>query len=571
VDAEHCSVDGEKLGGPQVVKGKKIERYVFDDLLGLGGTGCVYKGRTEDGQACAIKLLFREMAGDESLVQRFRREAEAVSQIHHPNVVKIFGHGTTPAGTVFIAMEHLEGKTLKDILEADAPLSHSRAGRMAEQIASGLGEAHRLGFVHRDLKPGNIMICRDRMGREQVKLLDFGIVASIRERDSDQRLTKTGYIVGTPTYMAPEQIDPKAVGPQVDVYAIGVMLYEMLCGQPPFRGTLEQILVAKMTEDPTPIEHSGELGELALRFLEKDPEKRPQNALQASAQLGRLALLSDDPATVRAEIPDLPSYAEVGPAPNTLKFEDSSSDPSWTTDRTKPSTTLRDDWSADTRRINFEWPGSLEHTRPPIGSAPADEVVAPYRPDTLIDGVPAGMSEGHTVPPVSASAPAVITQPRGESDLDMPTQISASPIGSLDRDTDEDMEKQKPSVSEPLGGRITLDLTERDSNKPTEQTQPADANGEDLVEDARTEDTFDRFRREEPSYTGEEATDLQFVYDPALRPPPAPVTRPSEPRSVMSVRLLALGVIVFSLFVMAAVLAFDYFTTETVIIDVPHP
>src|SRR5688572_24863226 len=290
VDAEHCSVDGEKLGGPSILRGLKLDEYAFDDLLGVGGTGCVYRGHMGSGRTCAIKLLFREMAGDESLIERFRREAEAVAEMDHPNVVRIYGYGTSPGGTAYIAMEYLEGKTLKDILEADAPLAHSRAGRIAEQLASGLGEAHRLGFVHRDLKPGNVMICRDRFGREQVKLLDFGIVASIKERGQDERLTKTGYIVGTPTYMAPEQIDPKQVGPQVDVYALGVMLYEMLCGQPPFRGTLEQILVAKMTEDPTPIEHGGELGALALRFLEKDPSKRPQNALQATAQLGRLAL-----------------------------------------------------------------------------------------------------------------------------------------------------------------------------------------------------------------------------------------------------------------------------------------
>src|SRR5687767_2367526 len=154
IDAEHCSVDGEKLGSPAVLRGKAIDAYVFDDLLGVGGTGCVYRGHTKLGVPCAIKLLFREMASDESLIERFRREAEAVTEMDHPNVVRIFGYGTTPAGTVFIAMEHLEGKTLKDILEADAPLAHARAGRIAEQMASGLGEAHRLGFVHRDLKPG---------------------------------------------------------------------------------------------------------------------------------------------------------------------------------------------------------------------------------------------------------------------------------------------------------------------------------------------------------------------------------------------------------------------------------
>lgn len=567
VDAGHCSVDGQKLGGPQILRGRVVDEYVFEELLGLGATGCVYLGhRKGDEIPCAIKLLFREMAADESLTERFRREAEAVGAMDHPNVVKILGHGTTPAGTVFLAMEFLEGKTLKEVLEQEAPLGAVRAGRIAEQMASGLGEAHRLGFVHRDLKPGNIMLVPDEFGRDQVKLLDFGIVASLKERESDQRLTKTGYIVGTPTYMAPEQIDPKAVGPQVDVYAMGVMIYEMLSGHPPFHGTLEQILVAKMTHDPEPIDGGGELGELALRFLEKDPEKRPQTALQVSAQLGRLSLLSEDPATVRAGVPDLPSYDDVGAAPPTVRVEDEG----WGTERTLPSSQTGDDWSADTRRINFESPPPIDFTHPTMVADTEEAVVA--RPDTLIDGIPGSMHPGakQIVPPLQPPGePVVITRKTRNHSNEIPTEISPAPDEPLDRDTDEDMPKPSVSISDTDPTTVAGDSDDdgdsddRGLDAPTEADEPASP--------PPPADMFDRFRGESDAGAGDEETALEFIADPASNPPLPSIEEPEPDEERSSpIRIIALSVILLALMVIAAVLAFDFFTTETVLIDVPN-
>ena len=313
-DPEFCSLDGERLApsGTDPLIGRTLAGCRLEARLGVGSSGCVYRGRhLASGEPCAVKLLYGELAGDRSVAQRFRREAEVVAQIRHPNVVSIIEHGTTAAGLTFLVMEYLEGRTLKEVIEAEAPLEQRRSALILEQLTAGLAEAHRLGYVHRDLKPGNVIVVGPP-GEERAKILDFGIVASLRDTNTEDRLTRTGFIVGTPIYMAPEQIDPNALSPQVDVYALGVILYEMLAGAPPFRGTVEQILVAKMTARPAPLPSAGPLGALALELLESNPKKRPQSALYVRALLGRMALLSPDPATVKARVPALPEISDGG-------------------------------------------------------------------------------------------------------------------------------------------------------------------------------------------------------------------------------------------------------------------
>ena len=154
---------------------------------------------------------------------RFRREIEAVTAIDHPNIVKILDHGSSPADRTYMVMELVQGPTLRTIIEREAPLDARRVLHFAEQLAAGLSEAHRKGFVHRDLKPANIIVSRDAAGADLLKILDFGIVAAPLEARSE-RITKTGFLVGTPAYMAPEQVDSKTITPRADVYALGVIL-----------------------------------------------------------------------------------------------------------------------------------------------------------------------------------------------------------------------------------------------------------------------------------------------------------------------------------------------------------
>ena len=419
-DPEFCSFDGTRLLTEEHgLRGKVFAGYRIDELVGIGGTGCVFSGaRVTDGTRVAIKVLFGEMATDKSIAARFEREAEAMSAIRHRNVVAILDYGRTDAGLVYLVMAYLDGVTLRERIEQSAPLTKDHAGRILEELTAGLAEAHRQGYVHRDLKPGNVILVGP-FGREEVKILDFGIVASLREGTEKERLTKTGYIIGTPTYMAPEQVDPSAITPQVDVYALGVILYEMLKGEAPFNGTLEQILVAKMTTKAKPIEGGGDLGELALRMLAMEPGDRPPSALHVSAELSRLSLLTDDPATVRADAPALEKWSAPTAAQDVRLID--RTDANDFVEETHED--VHDEWSSETRRVDasedlIEF-GEVS-TRSQLTNR-ADTVIDQIPDDEAFDGLPA------MVTPKDDDA--LLDADTGDQDVgeEIPTRITERP------------------------------------------------------------------------------------------------------------------------------------------------
>ena len=212
----------------QVVSG----RYRILSLLGEGGMGAVYLAEhTLMRKRVALKLLHAEMSRDEEVLARFRREAEAAAHVEHPNVAAATDFGQTDDGAFFLVLEYVEGTSLRDTLQKGA-LSAERSLHVARQIALALERAHGAGIVHRDLKPENVMLVQRGDDPDFVKVLDFGIakVESHLQRDAGQPLTRLGTILGTPEYMAPEQALGEAVGPGADLYAVGVILYEMLTG-----------------------------------------------------------------------------------------------------------------------------------------------------------------------------------------------------------------------------------------------------------------------------------------------------------------------------------------------------
>ncbi len=281
-DTVHCLLDGAELAAiNDPLIGKTIAGcYVIEDMLGEGGMSTVYRARHKlVDRACAIKVMNPVLATDTNVRERFRREARSTQTIAHPNVIEIFDQGEMDDGVPYIVMDLLDGATLSTLVDA-GPIATARSLPIMIQIARGIARAHDLGVVHRDLKPDNIFICRRPDSGDLVKILDFGIARS----RADTRLTNAGELFGTPQYMAPERITAGEAGPSVDLYALGVIFFEMATGQLPFNAPdPATFLIRHMTEVPPPprkIEARvpERLDALVLQLLEKDPRSRPVDA-----------------------------------------------------------------------------------------------------------------------------------------------------------------------------------------------------------------------------------------------------------------------------------------------------
>ncbi|HEY7605036.1 MAG TPA: Stk1 family PASTA domain-containing Ser/Thr kinase [Gaiellaceae bacterium] len=261
-------------------------RYKVVRKLGTGGMANVYLAEDQElGRRVAIKMLDDRHAQDEQFVERFRREAKNAAGLSHPNVVSIYDRGQAE-GTYYIAMEYLEGRTLKELLVARGPTPIPVAIDYARQILAALGFAHQHGVVHRDIKPHNVAVAPD--GR--IKVMDFGIA-----RAGTSQMTETGSIIGTAQYLSPEQAKGAPVGPTSDIYSVGIVLYEMLTGSVPFTGdTPLEIAMKHLSATPEPPseqrpEVPPELDSIVLRALAKRPEDRYQTAEAMDADLARAA------------------------------------------------------------------------------------------------------------------------------------------------------------------------------------------------------------------------------------------------------------------------------------------
>ncbi len=265
------------IGHGQVI----AERYRLIELLGEGGMGAVFKAEhVRMGKALAVKLLRGDFARDPSAVARFRVEAQIVSRLSHPHTIAVFDFGEIGAEGFYLAMEYVPGKNLATLLAAHGTLGEERAAGIAEQILGSLAEAHEAGVVHRDVKPANVMVVEAREG-DFVKVLDFGIA---KLRVSGGVETTMGAVLGTPSYLAPEQARGAEVDGRADLYSVGALLYELVSGRPPFvaAGPLE-VLAAHLHEPPTPLREvapavSRGLEEVVHRALAKLPEDRFESA-----------------------------------------------------------------------------------------------------------------------------------------------------------------------------------------------------------------------------------------------------------------------------------------------------
>ena len=272
-------------------------RYRLIERIGEGGMGVVYRGEhVMISRPVAIKLLRAHFARNEQITERFVREAQAAASIDHPNICAATDFGRTEKDELFLVMEMLEGQNLKELIEREGALSTARAVSITAQVASALGSAHARGIIHRDLKPENIFLIERHGEPDFVKVLDFGL-ARFSDNDS-ATITNVGDIMGTPKYMAPEQAAAETVDHRVDLYALGVMLYEMLTGSPPFDSTNSIRVIVMHMVDPVPsmwerkpeLDIDSELETLVMSLLAKNPGDRPTSTGEILEALRALPL-----------------------------------------------------------------------------------------------------------------------------------------------------------------------------------------------------------------------------------------------------------------------------------------
>jgi serine/threonine-protein kinase len=307
------------LSDPQnanALLGKVIDgRYQVESVLGQGGMGIVFRAvQTSVQRPVAMKTLHPQLAMAPTFFERFRREAEIASRLHHPNIITIFDFGRTADGLCYYVMEMLQGESLRQRVKRDGPMTLRQAAAVIEQIALGVGHAHKQGVVHRDLKPHNVMLSLID-GNEYVKVLDFGLVKAMEQEDEEQ-LTSTGQVLGTPQYMPPEQAGGEKVDHRGDLYALSGVFYFCLTGHSPFgANTVRKALQASLTQKPPVIatwRKGAPVPDAIDRFCQKGLEPEPDDRFQsAEAFIEALhAALAGASDTVLDAIPE--HVAEVG-------------------------------------------------------------------------------------------------------------------------------------------------------------------------------------------------------------------------------------------------------------------
>jgi serine/threonine-protein kinase len=320
-----CPADGATLlaGGapPDPFLGRTIKgRYAVLRKLGEGGMGAVYLAeQVSVSRKVALKVLRADFARDEDFVKRFRLEARLAASLNHRNIITVYEFDQAEDGSLFISMEYLEGRPLNEVVRQEGALPVGRAVRLGLQIAQGLEAAHQAGVIHRDIKPHNIMV----VGQDDIKLMDFGI-ARLMDAGSPG-LTRTGVVMGTPAYMPPEQIEGGTITEQTDIYAFGIVLYELLTGSVPFTAASPRAVLTKhLQEAPLPLRTvdpriPASVEQVVMQALAKQPEARQRDMGEVIAGLrGGGGPATQDVGSAAAEVATEGGRTRPGSFPQTM-------------------------------------------------------------------------------------------------------------------------------------------------------------------------------------------------------------------------------------------------------------
>ncbi|HEY8431301.1 MAG TPA: serine/threonine-protein kinase, partial [Sandaracinaceae bacterium] len=293
IGADHLKlVPAPPEPAPDPLVGQTIDgRYAVEGVLGQGGMGVVYRAKhVVLGKPLAIKVLKADVSRDQEIIARFRQEAQSASAIGSQHIIDISDFGQLEDGSTYFVMELLDGQELTKAIENERPMPPERVVHIAKQLCEALGAAHERGIVHRDMKPDNVFLVRRGKDEDFVKVLDFGIA---KVGGANSKLTRAGQVFGTPHYMSPEQCSGQPVDHRTDIYALGVILYEMACGRVPFDAdNLMGILTKHIYEQPIPphtlpppINVPAGLEAVILKCLAKHPDARYQSMAEVRADL----------------------------------------------------------------------------------------------------------------------------------------------------------------------------------------------------------------------------------------------------------------------------------------------
>jgi serine/threonine protein kinase len=420
------------------------DRYRIVAKLGEGAMGAVYLGEhLQLGRRDAIKVMRPDFAQDREAIARFTRGTRNVSAIRHPNVCTIYDFSDTPDGVRYLAMEYIEGATLKEVLDREGRLPPVRAADIACQVADALQAAHDVGVIHRDLKPGNIMLCRGPRAdsKETVKVVDFDISKGAGEAEGEE-VTRTGFVVGTPEYMSPEQLIGERLDGRSDLYSLAVVLFRMLTGRLPFRATnVQDMMLERLTGSPMRLDEalSGvELPGMAgfQRALDRALARKAVDRQTTTSEFGREIAAALRDATLAASAS--PALA-ISPAPLVTGAE-----PPLTPTRVAVAPTTGHGSRSGNRAVvsigigvvvvamvgfgAYSWRGRAPTTQPPVArdtkppqrdtltsrdTTTASRDTAPMRTDTSVAGNPARGSSGTDRASAPSADPTVVTRLSG--------------------------------------------------------------------------------------------------------------------------------------------------------------
>jgi serine/threonine-protein kinase len=471
-----CPSDGTVLKKEQDLIGQTLAgKYRVDDRLSEGGMGTVYRAtHILMDKTVAIKVLHPALAADDTIVARFSREAKAASRISHPHALNVTDFGESENGVVFLVMEFLNGRTLKDIVRSEGPMSLPRVVEIMRQVCGALEAAHAENVVHRDLKSDNIMLI-DVGGGDWVKVLDFGIAKIQEPAGQDPELTAPNLIIGTPQYMSPEQCSQASeIDSRSDIYSLGVILYEMLVGHVPFTGESPTAIMMKHLQDEPPsiLQERSDLPAEVAQVVKRSLAKRPEDRYQTAGELAEnLALAAENEATSETAVGE--STKRVEHNTNRIIVPTGSNE--------APRTTVEDDYDEATvvrpspslvEREDYEEVVTAPPPRPPANTSNSWRMAAIALLGVLVIGGVLYALTSRRQSDSDQQTPPLTVDPNGQ-----PVQPAAPPTGR----NEQGIQPNVPVTSGNSNASVNTNTSNTNQNQNSElpPLPPDNANGND--------------------------------------------------------------------------------------------